>query len=87
MDRLEKHLALVSHQILVEDVQESQIYVLEETIFLLNVGLHVRQAPEMFENKSHTVVLHFLYNSSFWFHLLSPIFFRQNATFTDQFDR
>ena len=62
MDRLEKHLALVSHQILVEDVQESQIYVLEETIFLLNVGLHVRQAPEMFENKSHTLVLHFLYH-------------------------
>ena len=52
MDRLENHLALVSHQILKEDVQESQIYVPEETIFLLNVGLHVRQAPEMFENKS-----------------------------------
>ena len=55
MDRLENHLALVSHQILKEDVQESQIYVPEETIFLLNVGLHVRQAPEMFENKSHIV--------------------------------
>ena len=53
MDRLENHLALVSHQILMENVQESQIYVLEVTIFLLNVGLHVRQAPEMFENKCH----------------------------------
>ena len=55
MDRLENHLALVSHQILKEDVQEFQIYVPEETIFLINVGLHVRQAPEMFENKSHIV--------------------------------
>ena len=81
MDRLENHLALVSHQILKEDVQESQIYVLEETIFLLNVGLHVRQAPEMFENKSHTFVLHFLYNGSFLFHLLSPIFLQTKCHF------
>jgi hypothetical protein len=50
MDRLENHLALVSHQIL-KDSQESQIYAPEETIFRHNVGLHVRQAPEMFENK------------------------------------
>ena len=51
MDRLENHLAPVSHQILEENVQESQIYASKETIFRLSVGLHVRQAPEMFENK------------------------------------
>ena len=56
MDRLENHLALVSHQILKEDVQESQIYAPEETIFRHNVGLHVRQAPEMFENKLLTLI-------------------------------
>ena len=53
MDRLENWLDLVFHPFLEEDVQESQINVPKEARFLLNVGLHVRQAPEMFENKSH----------------------------------
>jgi hypothetical protein len=54
MGRLENWLDLVFHHFLEEAVQESQINVPEEARFQLNVGLPVRQAPEMFENKSHT---------------------------------
>ena len=52
MGRLENWLGLVFHPFLEEAAQESQINVPEEARFLRNVDLHVRQAPEMFENKS-----------------------------------
>ena len=42
-------MALVFHHFLEESVQESQIDALEEAKSNPNVGLHVRQAPEMFE--------------------------------------
>ena len=53
MGRLENWLDLVFHPFLEEAVQESRINVQEEARLILNAGLHVRQAPEMFENKSH----------------------------------
>ena len=49
MGRLENWLDLVFHPFLEEAALESQKNVPEEARLILNVGLHVRQAPEMFE--------------------------------------
>ena len=45
-----------------EAVLESQINVKEEARFLLNVGLHVRQAPEQSLNKINIKTLKFVFS-------------------------
>ena len=60
MGRLENWLDLVFPAFLEEAVQESQKNVPEEARLILNVGLHVRQAPEMFEINLIITIIEFI---------------------------
>ena len=60
MGRLENWLDLVVHPFLEEAALESQKNVPEEARLIFNAGLHVKQAPEMFEINLIITIIEFI---------------------------